>query len=711
MAPPSPADALLKILKHPRYQPENETQLFKKMKLPSQARKTFHGVVEELELKGVIARVKGDRWVLAKEAELVTGVIQFHPKGFAFLMPENGGEEIFIPAEETGTAMHQDLVVARLSSERSRHNKDQDRKEGRVIRLLRRRRERIVGTLQRSNLFWFIVPDDPRFVQSIYVPDPNLPAPAKSPSVRVEVEDKVVVQLIDWKSRHVNPEGIIVERLGRSGDAGVDILSIIRKHELPTEFPVQALGEVVRLNPETQPRPEPGRLDLRTEFIITIDPDTAKDFDDAISIRELDDHEVEVGIHIADVSHYVQPGTALDKEAQKRANSTYLVNQVIPMLPEELSNGLCSLMPMVNRHAFSAFVHLDSKCRIKKSRFAKTLIRSRHRLTYHQALERLSRAPQDELDQFLHRAWEIAGKLRQQRMYTGSLDLDMPEVKVILDDQGSPQRLQRTENDISHQLIEEFMLLANEAVAASLRNRHTPALYRVHEQPDEEKLQELRDFMLMRGVKIGDLTKRRELQKLIEIIRSRPDEQVLKIQVLKSLKRACYLPKPLGHFGLAKNNYTHFTSPIRRYADLVVHRALHSQILNRPPKLGTDDLSALGRHLSDQERVSSEAEQDSTRLKILEYFAQQLESSRRTVFGANVTEVMNYGFFVQIPEFLVSGLVHLSSLQDDFYTLDPRKGILRGKHSRKIIEPGQALRVEVSRIDIFKRQIDFRVVT
>lgn len=694
---PSP-ERIVHLLNQPQYQPLTQKQIADKLKIKGPQRETFLQVMRKLELDGTIARIKQDRWVLSEEAGLVTGVIQFNQKGFAFVVPEGGGDEVFVPAEDAGVALHQDLVVVRLERGKSGDRKTQ----GRVIRIQKRRHEKLVGTLQQTDLFHIVVPDDPRFIHNIYVP--KTPATANNEPVEVAIGDKVVVKLLEWKSRHENPEGIIIERLGKTGEAGVDILSIIRKFDLSTEFPTEVLAEVTRLEPPE--KLDKGRQDLREEYIITIDPDTAKDFDDAISLTPVGKGVWEVGIHIADVSHYVKPGTLLDEEARRRGNSTYLVNQVIPMLPEELSNGLCSLVPDEDRYAFSVFVRLDQKGKIIACDFAKSLIRSKHRLTYKQAFERLCRKPQDVLDEFLHEAWRIASTLRKNRFQQGALEMDFPETKVYLDDHGVPIRLEKVDNDISHQLIEEFMLLANEQVARILKNQAVPTLYRAHDAPTKVRLNEYREMLAMRGIKCGNLAQRNELQRVLSVVSKRPDAYILKLALLKSLKRADYRPAPIGHFGLAKTDYLHFTSPIRRYADLVAHRGLESLLysMKRP---SVDSLVELGRLLSATERTSAEAEIESVRLKTLEFFAIQLKKSETGIFEARITEVMQYGFFVELIEFAVSGLVHLSFVKDDFYFFDEYRQTLKGKRKGHIFQPGQMLKVKVSNIDMFKKQIDF----
>jgi ribonuclease R len=679
-------------------------QLGRKLRLEA---KEAAELLKRLELAGKVARVRHDCWVRAKEAELLTGQIVFNAKGFAFVIPEEGGEDLYIAAEDTGTAMHEDTVTARLVKEPERRGgRDAGRLRGRVIRVLQRKRDHLVGTLQRSGLFYYVAPDDPRLVHNIYVPAPG----SAAQPIQAAVDDKVVVRLTAWESRHLNPEGVLVERLGRTGDPGVDILSIIRKFNLPTTFPSEVLDEVKAFpEPFGNAEPGPGRIDCRGDYVITIDPDTAKDFDDAISVKSAGKGLWEVGVHIADVSAYVSPGTALDAEARKRGNSVYLVNQVIPMLPEELSNGLCSLRPQVDRLTYAAFILLDEHGCARGARFGRAVIHSRHRLTYRQALERLEKkAPEDELDRFLHQAWKLASALRKKRFKDGSLDLDMPSVKVICDPEGKPVRLEREANDISHQLIEEFMLLANEQVAKVLTDKHRPALYRVHEPPDEEKLLELREKLALFGLKTGDLTNKHEMARVLQKIKQMPESYTLSIDVLRSLKRAQYHPQPLGHYGLSKSNYTHFTSPIRRYSDLVVHRAL-AGLAGKKGGEESRDLPRLAQHLSATERTAAEAEQESVTLKKMEFFERQVGSGQKQVFDAVILNVSNYGFFVELPEFLVSGLVHVSSLEGDFYHYLEAQQSLVGRKSRRTFQSGQKVKVHVQRIDKLKRQIDFTV--
>jgi ribonuclease R len=601
--------------------------------------------------------------------------------------------------------MHGDRVVARIATE-----KPVDwvpgrtpRREGRVIRILKRASETIVGTLQKSKNFFYLVADDPRFVHNVYLQAPL-------PPLYANVGDKVVAHLDAWPSRHVNPEGHIIEVLGPVGKPGVDMLSIIRKHRLPMQFPPDVLREANEVSPEVHPREAARREDLRGKFIITIDPDDAKDFDDAIDVERTADGWA-VGIHIADVSHYVRQKSALDREAVARGNSVYLADRVIPMLPEALSNGICSLKPGVERLAFSVFAEISAQGRVKSVRFAKTVIRSAARLTYKQAFEILSRPPRgDTLAERVHTAWELSSTLRKKRFAGGSLDLDFPELKVWLDDQGKPIRLERIENDISHQLIEELMLLANELVGRELKIRRQPALYRIHEKPEPEKLAEFREFASGQGVQIGDLSHRPELQRLLAGLRGQPHESAVKIALLKSLKRARYSPDPVGHYGLAKADYTHFTSPIRRYSDLVVHRSLER--LLGLAKTGPDQasLASTADHISTTERTASEAEKESVRLKKLEFFQIQSANRNGQPFRAVIMDVRNYGIFVELPDFLLTGLVHVSSLDGDFFVLEPGRRRLVGRKSRRIYQVGDEVEVIVARVDMFKQQVDFRIV-
>ncbi len=668
----------------------------------------LNAILKDLEKAGEIARIRKNRYVLPTQADLVTGTLHVHQAGYAFLSPEKAGErDLFIAAENTGTALHGDKVIARITRDENyaRARKGESRAEGRVIRILERVHDSIVGTLQQSRNFYYVVPDDPRIVHNVYVrvpPEPPLPRTPTS-------GDKVVVHLEQWESRHVNPEGQIIEVLGPRSAPGVDMVSILRKYHLRTEFPEEVLTEAEEIPVEVHHGMFEGREDLRKDFIVTIDPDDARDFDDAINVEKLANGSWALGVHIADVAAYVRPGTALDREAYARGNSVYLPDRVIPMLPERLSNGVCSLNPNVIRLTHSVFIQFTKDGRTKSCRFARTIIRSAHRLTYGQAYAILKNEPRDQLGEQLHLAWELASLLRKNRFQHGSLDLDFPEVKVRLDEKGIPIRLERIENDESHQLIEEFMLAANEAVAYELKNRSIPTIYRVHEDPDPDRLAEYRELVLSFGFKVGDLTHRAELQRLLANLGGKPEEQALKIGLLKSLKRARYATQPLGHYGLAKNNYTHFTSPIRRYADLVVHRALAEHNLSRRTRSDIGRLTAQAEHISITERVAAEAENDAVKVKQLEFFQRQLEERNPQVFRAIIIDVRNYGLLIELPDVLTTGLVHVSSLTDDFYVFHPAQRRFIGRQSRRRFAVGDQLKVFVARVDSFKRQVDFAI--
>ena len=720
-------EQILGLLRRKDYRPLNRIDIARKLGLTGAEGVALRKSLRELERAGEIARIRKNRYVLPAEADLVTGKLSIHQAGYGFLTSEMSGQpDVFIAAENTGTAMHGDRVIARISRDEP-HGRIKGRREGRVIRILERAHDTIVGTLQRSRNFYYVVPDDPRIVHDVYIGQvsnspqdesavADLPVAASKAAPRIG--DKVVVRLEAWESRHVNPEGEIIEVLGPAAAPGIDMLSIIRKYHLPTEFPRDVLDQAKGIPETVDARQFDGREDLRGEFIVTIDPDDARDFDDAIHVEKTG-NVWRLGVHIADVAAYVEPDSPLDREARRRGNSVYLPDRVIPMLPERLSNGVCSLNPGVDRFTHSVFIHFNKHGTAKSARFARSVIRSKHRLTYKQAYAILTAAPGDQLGERLHLAWELAALLRKKRFENGALDLDFPEAKVWVDKEGHPVKLERVENDKSHQLIEEFMLAANEAVARELKKRAIPTIYRIHENPDVEKLAEYREFVLGFNYKVGDVTHRAELQRLLAAIRGKPEEQALKVGLLKSLKRARYSPQPLGHYGLAKANYLHFTSPIRRYADLVVHRALATdpagggdrpgRSTNAPRHPDMAEIASVAEHISVTERTAGDAEVDAVQMKKLEFFQRQLDVRNPQMFRAAIIDVRNYGLMVELPDALVTGLVHVSSLTDDFYLFDSARRQLIGRRSRKRFRVGDALSVFVVRVDAFKRQVDFAI--
>src|SRR6059036_3037757 len=697
-------EQILAFLGSTDYRPLDKSELARALGRKSGVRMGLNQALRDLERAGEIARIRKNRYVMPPAADLVTGKLHIHQAGYGFLISEKPGEpDIFIAAENTGTAMHGDRVVARISRDEP-DRRIKGRREGRVIRILERAHDTIVGTLQRSRNFYYVVPDDPRFVHDIYV----RPERDQQQGTSAGVGDKVVVRLDAWESRHVNPEGEIIEVLGPATAPGIDMLSIIRKYHLPAEFPKDVLDQAERISEQIGARQLEGCEDLRKEFVVTIDPDDARDFDDAIQVEKIK-NGWRLGVHIADVAAYVEPGSPLDREARRRGNSVYLPDRVIPMLPERLSNVVCSLKPGVDRLTQSVFIHFDKNGVVRSARFAHSVIRSVHRLTYKQAYAILTSPLRDQLGERLHLAWELAALLRKKRFQHGALDLDFPEVKVWVDKQGHPVKLERVENDESHQLIEEFMLAANEAVARELKKRAIPTIYRVHENPDPEKLAEYREFALSFNYKVVDLTHRPELQRLLAAITGKPEEQALKVALLKSLKRARYDPQPLGHYGLAKANYLHFTSPIRRYADLVVHRTLGSRNGKHRFQLDMSEIASIAEHISTTERTAADAEIDAAQMKKLEFFQRQLDERNPKIFRAAIVDVRNYGLMVELPDALITGLIHVSSLTDDFYLFEPARRQLIGRRSRKRFKIGDEVSVFVARVDAFKRQVDFAI--
>lgn len=696
-------DQIVHLLGQKNYVPLTAENLRRQLRLSPERQREFEQTLRTLELTGQIARIKGNRYVRPREADLIPGRIRMNRQGKGFLQPDDPGlKEIAVPESATGTAMHEDRVLVRRDAQpRGLRHDVAEPGTGAVVRVLERRRTQIVGTLQRSRQFLYVIPDDPRIPHDVYVPEPrDLGRPAR-------VGDKVVVELREWLSRHTNPEGEIIEVLGAPDAEGVDMLSVLRQYDLPLHFPKSVLHEARGMGTTVHPRDLAGRVDCRRHRVITIDPDDAKDFDDAICLERAGHDQWRLWVHIADVSHYVRPGTALDAEARKRGNSTYLVDRVIPMLPEALSNELCSLKPNVDRLTKCVEFLVSNDGRVLNAKFHSAVIHSQRRFTYGEVLHLLERKPtNDPIEQMLHHAHALAQRIRRRRFQAGSLDLDFPETKIRLDERGHILRIEKVENDVSHQLIEEFMLLANEAVAARLMAQRKPAVYRVHESPDPRRLQEYREEVLSHNVPCGNLSQPAEVQKLLARLNGLPIGQALKIGFLKSLMRARYAVEPLGHYGLAKKKYTHFTSPIRRYADLVVHRALFDG--KAAPHSA---LKETAEHISVTERNSADAERDSKDVKLFAFLNAQLKSGRPERYPALVTDVRNFGFFVDVPGLAMSGLVPLSTVEDDFFTFDAARNLLVGRRTRRIIRLGDKVTVQVAKVDSFKKQVDFRLAT
>ncbi len=694
---------ILNLLGRPGYTPLTVGELTAKLRLPSNRVHEVRRILERLEREGRVARLKeGKRYGLPLEADLIPGRIRMNRQGAGFLQPDDPKLPVLrIPPDATATAFHGDRVLVRRDAVPRRGGRGMPPEQtGRVIRVLDRARTRLVGTLQRSRQFLYVIPDDPRITHDIYVPPPkDVGRPAR-------VGDKVVVELREWQTRHTNPEGEVIEVLGPPDAEGVDMLSVIRQYQLPLHFPRKVLQEARALGTEVRPSDLAGRLDCRTDAVVTIDPEDAQDFDDAFCLERTPGGDWKLWVHIADVSHYVKPGTALDEEAARRGNSTYLVDRVVPMLPEMLSNELCSLKPGVDRLTKCVEFLLDPQGRVLRTQFYPAVIHSRRRYHYGEVLAILQREPRDDLERMLHQASALAQSIRRARFKAGSLDLDFPESKIRLDEQGRILRIERLENDLSHQLIEEFMLLANEAVAARLMALRRPALYRVHEPPDPKRLEEFRQEVLSHHIQCGHLSSRHEVQKLLEKLNRLPIGAALKIGFLKSLMRARYAVEPLGHYGLAKKKYTHFTSPIRRYADLMVHRALFGR---DGAGLAGAALTRLADHLSETERNSDDAERDSKDVKLFAFLNEQLRSHHPKRYAALVTDVRNFGFFVDVPDLAMTGLVPLSGLSDDFYDFDPRRSQLIGRRTRRVFKLGDKTEVQVAKVDTFKRQVDFRL--
>lgn len=743
---------LLDFMKSKSYTPLTLPQIATALGLSRKACAPLRKAMDSLIADGTAAKVKGDRYGLSGDLNLLAGTIAFRQRGGAFLDVPGSDERIEIRPEDTGVALNSDKVLARLLPESFKPRRGRNGRRdwnaanygvryAKVIRILERANSKVVGTLRRSYSFWHVVPDDPKFFYDVIVSDP-----AKSGAVPPPKEnDKVVVRLNEWVQKHMNPTGEIVENLGESHTPMAEYRSILVKYDLSETFPEDVEKCADSVPSEVSARDISGRFDARSIPTITIDPEDAKDFDDAISLRPAEGGNYEVGVHIADVSKYVKLSSPLDREAAKRGNSTYLVGTVIPMLPFKLSNGICSLVEDEDRLVKSVFLTVSPNGNILGAHFANSVIRSSKRLSYEQAhalitldnlgeaaavrppenyetafsgkdLTELSPESLAALQKMVRTLWGIASGMRQRRMKEGSLDLNMPEFKIFCDKDGYADRIEKIEYNESHQLVEEFMLAANREVSKALFGAKIPYISRVHDEPDPDKLSELRDELEPFGIECGDLTSRREIIKLLEQINAHPQAYILKTMFLRSLKRAEYRASPDGHYGLYMRFYAHFTSPIRRYADLTVHRCFDRMLWERkiktapkyaPAALAKTELEAVAEAITRTEGNSTEAERESHKIKLMEYFERRI--GKGNAFEAIVTSLSNHGFFVDLTQSQAYGFVHLRTLHDDIYHLSDDGTELRGRRTGTTFRAGDKVYVDVESVDRFKRQIDFRL--
>lgn len=700
---------ILKFIRNKKYSPMTAAELADHFEISDVEYRRFCDLLQDLEFSGEIVKIKQKQYADPEKVHLTVGTLECNPRGFGFVIPvrADGGEDIYIRETDMGSAMNGDLVVVRLSSPTQHRKKRREKGKsasGQVVHILRRANELVVGTFEKTKRMLFVAPDDPRLFRDIYV--------AEDVSKDAQPGDKVVVRITEWPSRHLSPEGEVTEILGKEGDPKVDLRSIIYQFKLPHVFGQKVLKETKQMPHAVSEEEIQNRLDLRNKLIITIDPEDAKDFDDAVSLEKDKNGDWRLGVHVADVSCYVKPDTTIDKEARYRGTSVYLPGEVIPMLPEILSNNICSLREGEDRLTKSVFMTLDHKGYLIKAEIRHSVINVTKRLTYKQATDILNnetaRNISAEAVAMLRSTAQLAELLFKNRLARGALELDLPEVSLKLDELGYVKDVEKVERDISHKLIEECMLLANEAVATFMFEKKMPLLCRVHPEPEEEDMREFAEFI--RGLEHTriDPFKSNHVQSLLDKVRGRPEAYTVNLVLLKSMKQAVYAAGEGRHFALALDHYTHFTSPIRRYPDLLVHRILDQYFaggLSSPAVRGAwaHCLSEWTGHCSMTERRADEVEREITKLKLLRF----LEHEVGKIFEGVITGVQEFGFFVQLNKYLLEGLVHIRTLSDDIYQVDKKTMALVGTRRKKMYRIGEVVRVKIYKIDFLKREIDF----
>jgi ribonuclease R len=665
------------------------------------ARHGLKEIVDDMLDAGELVKHRGNAYSLPKEEGLVQGRLTVHREGYGFVIPDGGGDDLYIPAKYLQENLHGDRVEVRPMAGRG------GKREGRIVRTLERGQERIVGTYEVRKGFSVIVPQETRIPWEIVVP-----ARRNGGALDGQV---VVAEIVTYPTERRAPEGRVVEILGWPDDPEVEVRSIVAKFALPYEFPPEVLAEAREKAQPVTEKEARGRVDLRGLTTVTIDGETARDFDDAVSVRR-EGRDVRLWVSIADVSHYVRPGSALDAEARLRGTSVYFPDRAIPMLPEALSTGICSLNPHVERLAMTAEMLFDPRGLMKESDFYPSVIRSDARLTYTIVRRIVADCDPEAAAEFaplvpdLMLMRELAAVLTERRRRRGSIDFDLPEPQIILDLRGRMESIVRAERNVAHRLIEEFMLSANEAVATFIARKGSPSVYRVHEPPDPEKIDDFREFIFNFGYTLpvreeGALPA--DLQRLLNEAEGKPEKRMINEVLLRCMKQARYTSENLGHYGLASPCYTHFTSPIRRYPDLMVHRILREVLAGGPDEATAERLGSIlpneAAHASKRERTAMEAEREIVDLKKVQYMRERIGEE----YDGIVTGVASFGFFVELVDLFVEGMVHVTSLSNDYYTYFEKQHSLIGQRTGEVFRIGDAVRVRVAEASLERRQISF----
>ena len=736
---------ILELMGDPIYQPMRLREISSLLRLSKEEKRELYDVLDELceegkvsvDRKGRYEKVKGkwkkkkdDRYYDDRREEYgseygrkkknkkdknkkeqpegiqAEGTFIGHPKGFGFVEIEGQDEDIFIPESDTGTAMHQDKVRIIIRDDK----KEGKRQEGVVVKVLERGMPEIVGTYQLNRDFGFVISDNPKFSKDIFIP--------RKEAAGIKNGDKVIVVITDYGSGNKNPEGKIKENLGNIRTPGTDILAIVKSFGIPSEFPEKVMKQAQRVPDHVLDADRDGRLDLRHLQTVTIDGEDAKDLDDAISLTKEGDI-YHLGVHIADVSNYVQYNSALDREALKRGTSVYLADRVVPMLPERLSNGICSLNQGEDRLALSCLMDINEKGKVVSHQIAETVINVNERMCYTDVKNILEDTDEEAKKRYealipmFFMMKELSGILRNSRHHRGSIDFDFPESKIILNAAGKAIDVKPYEANVATKIIEDFMLMANETVAQEYCTEEIPFVYRTHDNPDPEKVESLLTLLHNQGVKIQKAKEEitpKEIQQIIESIEGLPNEAMISRLVLRSMKQAKYTTECSGHFGLAAKYYCHFTSPIRRYPDLQIHRIIKDNLRGRLMREGRTEhyaeiLDEVARQSSVCERRADEAERESDKLKKAEYMSYHLGEE----FEGIISGVTGWGLYVELPN-TVEGLVHVNTLRDDYYIFDQETYELRGEMTKKVYKLGDKVRVRVADADKMLKTVDFELV-